>query len=249
MHPGVPARPRGSRLTSAAAPPPAQARGKNTKTESDGVLFDKTKRSSMLTESMRHRPDTQALNAASNDAEASRRAQTKRSQASEVFAGPTPSFAQPLRRPATAAARTQSSIFSNSPVGNKARPLRAVNPGPQRPELPACKRTDAERALDAQRRVISDGAENDRNLARARSQASSVFATDAPAAKVARVSQAPKGSNIFAGGSYADDSKAAALARPRTAAAAPRAFAAGGGSDMSASMRRSAALAGSGSLW
>lgn len=43
----------------------AQARGKNTACESDTVLFDKTKRQSMMTESMRHKPNAQAYQASS----------------------------------------------------------------------------------------------------------------------------------------------------------------------------------------
>jgi hypothetical protein len=51
---------------------------------------------------------------------------TKRSQNSEIFSANAPSFAQPLRRPATAAGHTSSDIFSTEPVNNNARPLRQV---------------------------------------------------------------------------------------------------------------------------
>lgn len=105
-----------------------------------------------------------------HQSEQGRRAVTKRSQNSEIFSANAPSFAQPLRRPATAQGHMTSNIFSTEPVDNNARPLRTVRFSPVPAPCHRLESTPAQRAYHCRKRApcLSAGARRSTSIGRLR---------------------------------------------------------------------------------
>eukprot|EP00286_Rhodomonas_abbreviata_P027679 CAMPEP_0181297420 /NCGR_PEP_ID=MMETSP1101-20121128/5229_1 /TAXON_ID=46948 /ORGANISM="Rhodomonas abbreviata, Strain Caron Lab Isolate" /LENGTH=306 /DNA_ID=CAMNT_0023402353 /DNA_START=142 /DNA_END=1062 /DNA_ORIENTATION=- len=211
----------GMEASAAAASLRDQARAKATKCATDGVLFEKNKRQSFMTESMRSNTvDKKKCENAHDQAENERKTSSTKNHASSIFSG-----AQTIEH----------------------RPLRQVNIKNDAPVPPPSKKTAAEIQRDAQVRAISDSTENDRRMLQTKQRGSTVFSSESSVeSKGGKLCSKTSNNNIFAGGAWADDAKKPTPA-PRPSAQPPSVC--GGYDNSMARGRRDAALRGSGGLW
>jgi len=213
----------GFQASSEAATMRQQSRAKATACATDGFLFDKNKRQSFMTESMRSaNADKKTCENVHEEADTGRKASYTKNHSSSVF----------------------SSSIEN-------RPLKAINAknnqtGPSMKDGAAAK-------LASEGRIASDDAENARRHLQARQGRSSVFSSSSSSDPQPQHQQgggkmcaSRPSSSIFGGGAWADDARKLAAPRPSAAPAAPPA---GFGDNSTARCRRDAGLRGSGGLW
>jgi len=205
----------------------AQARGKAAACESDGVLFDKSKRQSFMPESTKLKKDVSSCSKATQEGESGRKINTARDHASNVFSAST----APEHRPA-----------------------RVCNIQQEAPKLPVTVKSEATEKAYKAMNAASDMAQSQRMNNRRQNTASSIFSNGENVdANQSRPSTAASktASNIFGGGAFADDAVKSRAPRPAPAlnVSAPTVAAGGGGGMASARASAQAALRGSGGLW
>lgn len=202
----------------------AQSKAKAEASSAEKVLFDKSKRQSMLTESMRRTaPSADTMKQVHDESESGRKACASRGK--------------------------QSCIFSASDSSAPYRPLRVVNIQTPEAAEKTSKRTITEQAEDAVRYSASTDAENERKAIAAKSQSSSIFAcADDSRPGTGGGGGVSRSNNIFAGGAYAQEASSS-VPKMKIPRSAPVMDIDAGGSLPSARDRRDAALRGSGGLW
>mmetsp|Transcript_34877 Transcript_34877/g.54514 ORF Transcript_34877/g.54514 Transcript_34877/m.54514 type:complete len:309 (+) Transcript_34877:182-1108(+) len=201
----------------------SEFRTKSTTVESDGVIFDKKKRQSYSTTTMRNsKQDKSTLQNASEQSDNERKTFTQRNQSSTVFAGPSNSIEH--------------------------RPLRQVNIKNDSVKVTPSVKTAAEEKTYAAYNAASEDSENNRHAYHSRNTSSTVFSSG-PIQDTSggRVHFTKSNNNIFGGGAFADDAQRNNMPKPRASAAPVMNTA----MERPASARamRDAQLRGSGSLW
>lgn len=206
----------------------AQARGKAAVCESNGVLFDKSKRQSFMPESTKLRKDMSSCSKATEEGDSCRKINTARDHASNVFS------------------------MSGAP---EHRPARVCNIQQEAPTLPVTVKSAAtEKAYQAMN-AASDMAQSQRINNRRQNNASTIFSNgenlDVNHSRPSTASS-KTASNIFRGGAFADDAAKCGgrgISRPALNVSAPTVSAGGGGDLPSARAHAQAALRGNGGLW
>eukprot|EP00291_Cryptomonas_curvata_P016321 CAMPEP_0172155806 /NCGR_PEP_ID=MMETSP1050-20130122/2834_1 /TAXON_ID=233186 /ORGANISM="Cryptomonas curvata, Strain CCAP979/52" /LENGTH=274 /DNA_ID=CAMNT_0012824753 /DNA_START=73 /DNA_END=894 /DNA_ORIENTATION=- len=158
----------------------AQSKAKAEASSAEKVLFDKSKRQSMLSEAMRRgAPTSDSTKQVHDESESGRKAASSRDKQSCIFSAPSES-------------------------GASYRPLRVVNIKTPEAAEKTSKRTITEQAEDAVRYTATSEAENQRKAITAKSHSSSIFATS-DSSRPCTGGSVSRSNNIFGGGAYADD--------------------------------------------
>jgi len=218
----------GLQSSTAASAGRAQAARKAAACESDGVVFDKSKRQSFMPESRKMNVSAQAHGESGKQSEIGRKTFASRDHASTVFSGEDAPKQRALRAPGKQEAAT----------------------------LPPSVKSEAEAKVYQAMTSSSDVSQVQRANNRKHMHASSIFSSDpenvsSNLSRPTTASSNKTASSIFSGGAFADDAaKSTQSSRPAlNVSGATLAAGAGGGGLPSARASAQAALRGNGGLW